>query len=343
MRRWLDLVALGTVADVAPLDGDNRRLVRAGLKVLASANARPGVAALRQIAKLPVGAKLTASDIAFRIAPLLNAPGRLGDAGLTLSLLRARTHQQAQQALKEVHAINERRKSLTSTMITEAKAQVLQVYGGSPASGLVVASEDWHRGVVGIVAARMADEFGVPAVVIALDGDTGHGSVRSFLGFDVHQALVQSSAELQAFGGHKAAAGLSIDKNRLQAFRAAFSDATQSLATQERPVTEVDIMLGDTFELPTLDDIMALEPLGQANPAPLFCAQAKVERKRAVGVDGGHLSLELNIAGKTLKSFAPNQGSQTQALPDDLKVIGELRPDHYRGGDHMEMIVRELE
>ena len=342
IRRWLDLVALGTVADVAPLDGDNRRLVRAGLKVLVAENARPGVVALRQIAKIPVGAKLTASDIAFRIAPLLNAPGRLGDAGLTLDLLCAKTQRDAQAALKKVHEINERRKELTSRSAIEAKAQVLEVYGAEPKSGVVVASKDWHRGVVGIVAARVAEEFGVPAVVVAFDGEQGHGSVRSYLDFDVYQALSSSSGELEKYGGHKAAAGLSMQRGRLDAFRAAFSDASRSVADLERPPTDVDIMLGSDFAIPSIDDLMALEPMGQGNPYPLFTAEAKVEQRRAVGVDGAHLSLGLNIAGRSMKAFAPNQGAQAASLTDSATVVGELRPDHYRGGDHIEMVVKEI-
>ena len=203
-------------------------------------------------------------------------------------------------------------------------------------------SDDWHRGVVGIVAARVAEEFGVPAVVVAFDGQLGHGSVRSFLGFDVHGALVNSASELQTFGGHKAAAGLSMDKRRLDAFRAAFSDASQEVAALERPAIDVDVMLGGDFPVPSIDDLMSLEPFGEGNPSPLFGASADVQSKRAVGVDGAHLSLGLKIAGRSMKAFAPNRGADAKGLAESITVVGELRPDHYRGGDHLEMIVKEL-
>ena len=227
LRAWLDLVAIGTIADVAPLTGDNRRLVRAGLKTIGSAQGRPALAALRQAAKIPEAAQLTARDVAFRFSPRLNAPGRLGVADLTLRFLTARTTKEAWSLLQDVDARNDERKALTAQATEEARAQVLELYGEAPEEGVVVASDAWHRGVVGIVAARLVDAFGVPAVVIALNGEHGHGSVRTTAGIDVYRALADCAEHLSAWGGHRAAAGLSMHERELDRFRAAFLAATQ--------------------------------------------------------------------------------------------------------------------
>jgi single-stranded-DNA-specific exonuclease len=220
LRAWLDLVAIGTIADVAPLTGDNRRLVRAGLMAIGSPKSRPALAALRQAAKIPESAQLTARDVAFRFAPRLNAPGRLGVADLTLRFLTAKSAKEAWRLLEDVEARNDERKTLTQQATEEACAQVVELYGESPEEGVVVASDSWHRGVVGIVAARLVDSFGVPAVVIAFDGEHGHGSVRTIQNIDVYRALADCAPHLSAWGGHRAAAGLALSKRNLDAFRA---------------------------------------------------------------------------------------------------------------------------
>ena len=169
LREWLDLVALGTIADVAPLDGDNRRLVRAGLSLLASPHARPGVVALRELAKIQASTALSAIDVAFRMTPRLNAPGRLGDPMLTLSLLCARSLPEARALAARVEQRNDERKAIEAAVTEQAIAQAIELYGAAPATGIVLAAEGWHRGVIGISAARVSERFGVPAVVIGVD------------------------------------------------------------------------------------------------------------------------------------------------------------------------------
>ncbi len=226
VRQYLDLVALGTVADVAPLDGDNRALVRAGLRVLAAPRLRPGVQALRDRAGLRARQPIGAGEIAFRLAPRLNAPGRLGDAALTLALLRARDPDEARRLAQRVEEVNDERKAVERAMTEEAIAQVEALWGRSPEHGIVVASERFHRGVVGITAARLVDRFGVPAVVVALDGSSGHGSGRTPSAIDLHAALSQCSTLFDRFGGHRAAAGVTLPAARMAEFREAFAAVT---------------------------------------------------------------------------------------------------------------------
>ena len=351
VRGWLDLVALGTVADVAPLDGDNRRLVRAGLRALASARARPGVAALRSLARLRPGAPIGGRTIAFKLAPRLNAPGRLGEASVTLELLRARDPARARTLAREVERLNDRRKVLSREATDAAMAQVEAVYGAEPAGGVVVGAEGWHPGVVGIVAARLADRFRVPVAVLALDGRAGQGSVRGDGLTDVHACLARCAESLELFGGHRAAAGMSIRPGRFEAFRDGFAEAVAASRAARRAervdqpsprVPVVDATLGETLALPSLEDLQLLEPLGEANPAPLFALAAQVHAARAVGADGSHLKLELDVGGRRVGAFAPGQGGRADALRGAIWAVGELYPDDYRGGDALELSVEAL-
>jgi single-stranded-DNA-specific exonuclease len=339
VRSWLDLVALGTVADVAPLDGDNRRLVRAGLRRLASNEARPGLAALREMAKLRAGTPIGAVDIAFRLAPRLNAAGRLGHSTVTLDLLQASSVEEARAVAARIEQLNEERKRIGEEVMEQALAQVREVYGEAPATGVVVAAEGWHRGVVGIVAARLVEQLGVPVACAGFDGAVGHGSVRGPEGARLHDALGASAAALESFGGHQAAAGFVLATRQLDAFRAAFGDATRVVerARSTRPTVDVEVD-GTTFPLPTADDLMRLEPLGEANRAPVFALpRARVEARRVVG--DRHLAVTLRVGRASLRAFGRNMARRLERLPETWSPVGELRPDTYRGDGSVELIL----
>jgi single-stranded-DNA-specific exonuclease len=340
LRHWLDLVAIGTIADLAPLTGDNRRLVRAGLSALGSSRVRPALGALRRAARIPDAATPTASDVAFRLAPRLNAPGRLGSADLALRFLQARTAEQAEILLQEIEAQNEDRKSLAQRATDEAFAQVREIYGEAPAVGVVVASNGWHRGVVGIVAARIVDSFGVPAAAVAFDGDQGHGSVRTVGDFDVHGAVARCASDLGSWGGHRAAAGLSLARKALDSFRASFAEATRMHAFSV-PAVGVDVEIEGPFRPPTVDDLSRLGPFGEGHPAPLFLVHAHVVRASGVGKDAIHGKLELHIGADSVRAFAPGMFSRLEGR-DAVRLIGEFQPDHWMGGRSVELLVKEV-
>lgn len=341
LRAWLDLVAIGTIADVAPLTGDNRRLVRAGLKAIGTPKGRPALAALRQAAKIPESAQLTARDVAFRFAPRLNAPGRLGAADLTLRFLTAKSAKEAWRTLEEVEARNDERKLLTQKATEEARAQVVELYGEGPEEGVVVASESWHRGVVGIVAARLVDAFGVPAVAIALDGEHGHGSARTIRGVDVYRALAHCASHLSGWGGHRAAAGLSLSKRDLDAFRASFLQATQGAAAAEAREVPVDVALGGAFRVPTVEDLQRLGPFGEGHPVPTFMLDAQVLEAAGVGEGRIHGKLKLRVGEDSIRAFAPGLFARLQGR-EQLKLIGEFQPDHWMGGRSVELLVNDV-
>lgn len=341
LRHWLDLVAIGTIADLAPLTGDNRRLVRAGLQALGTAQSRPALRAMRQTAKIGERAHLTARDVAFRFAPRLNAPGRLGAADLTLRFLMADAPSDAWSLLEQIEAKNEERKALTDRATREAVAQAQEVYGDAPEHGIVVASDDWHRGVVGIAAARLVDSFGVPVVVISFDGDSGHGSVRAPAGFDVYGALSRCAANLTAWGGHRAAAGLSLHRRSLETLRRSFADASSAGSYDQAPTTEIDVALGGAFRAPSLEDLRRLGPFGEGFPVPSFLVEAHVVEATAVGEGGAHAKLNLRIGPDSVRAFAPGSFSRVEGRAD-LRLVGEFQPDHWIGGEAVELLVKDV-
>lgn len=337
LRRWLDLVALGTIADVAPLDGDNRRLVRAGLRLLGSESVRPGLQALKEIAKLPGNGAVTASDVAFRLTPRLNAPGRLGNQQLTLDLLLCDDMERARGLAAQVEAQNQRRKAVEADVTEAATAQVRDVYGPAPDSGIVVGARGWHQGVVGITAARLVDRFGVPAVVVALGEERGHGSCRAPDGFRLFDAVSACEPHLLRYGGHQAASGVTLHVDAFSAFREAFGHASRASGmVGSAAATQADIRLGEAFDLPTASELYQLEPLGQGNAEPVVhIPDVAVERRRVVG--DGHLKLDVKLGQRRLSVFGLGMSDASVGEGERVQLLGILRPDTFRGGDAVEL------
>lgn len=343
LRDWLDLVALGTIADVAPLDGDNRALVRAGLMRIAQGQARPGIAALCELAG-PRAGNMGAIDLSFRVTPRLNAAGRMGDPTLTLELLRARTLEEARELASRIDGINTERKATERAVTAAAIEQVRSVYGQRLPAVIVAAGEGWHRGVVGITAARMAETFGVSAIAIAFDGDVGHGSGRARDGYPLFDAIERQRSLLLAFGGHQAASGLSLNRAQLDEFRAAMTNSEPERADLGgKSAVAVDVVLdGNAMGVPTASQLWALEPVGEKNPEPIvLLAAAVVDRVRPVGE--GHLKMNLRVGRQSVSAFGYELASRSPAVGDRIDALGTLRPDHWSGGDRVELRLMDFE
>jgi len=335
LRPLLDLVAIGTIADVAPLDGDNRALVRAGLKVLSEAR-RPGVRALLELANIDPGTPLTAEDVAFRIAPRLNAPGRLGAPDLAVELLLAPTLDAAHALAAEIEQRQLERRAVQDRMLEEALAEV-EREGYRERAALVIGREGWNHGIVGIVAGRLASELQKPVVVIGFEQGIGRGSVRGPKGARLHDAVSACSALLRRFGGHQAAAGLEVEVEQLDALRQAFETAcaAQPRAEAVDDVPRVPLATGDALPK-VLADLAELEPCGESNPAPALALVGRVVSAREV--TGGHLKLELQLpSGDRLSAFGIAMGARAASLSGSVAVSGKLRPDRYRGGNAIEL------
>lgn len=294
-HRYVELVALGTVADVVPLRGENRSLVRAGLLKMSGASEIPGIEALRRAAG--AGGEVTAGEIAFLLGPRLNAAGRVGDPTLGLRLLLAESVEEATPIALELDACNARRRRIEEEVLSAALLQVEEVHRLAEDRGLVVAGEGWHEGVVGIAASRLVDAFHRPALVIAIEEGVGRGSGRSIPGFDLFAALSECAELFDAFGGHAAAAGFTLAAERIGLLRERFLAVTRERLGPEDLVPELAFdayidLDGMNFEL--LQAIESLEPFGEANPAPLFVSRGVRLSGRAVGKDASHLKLTVS-------------------------------------------------
>jgi single-stranded-DNA-specific exonuclease len=287
----LDYVALATVADVVPLVGENRILVRHGLKLL-NRSRWPGLRALVAAAGL-AGQEIRASHVGFILGPRLNAAGRIGDAGEGLRLLLEDDGAEAERQARQLEVLNTERQDLDQRTLTQALEQIEREVRLDRAPVLVLASDEWHPGVVGIVASRVVERFGRPTFLIGLDGEVGKGSGRSISGFDLNAALRDCADLLERFGGHRMAAGLTVRRDRLEAFRERFTAVAGRTLDPATLGPEQRVDLEITLDEATLDLerlCRHLEPCGMGNPAPVFLTRgAELLNWQFVGVTGGHL------------------------------------------------------
>jgi single-stranded-DNA-specific exonuclease len=335
MRRWLDLVAIGTIGDVAPLDGDNRALVRAGLMLMAKGT-RHGTKALAEVAGCAAGAP-TGEDVSFRLAPRINAPGRLDKPDLALALLLADSEVEARRLAVEVEDFCTRRKEVERAVYAEALA-MLEDPELAKLPAIVLGQQGWHAGVVGIVAGRLASRFRKPAIVLALDGARARGSVRGPAGFSVYDALVRARDVLVTFGGHHAAAGVEIESARLDALRDRFCAACVEEGLPEaRGGPDADAVLhdGDRADK-VLDDLERFEPCGQSNPSPRIAVE-RTPLLRTRELTGGHLRLWIQLAGAEVSCFGPEMGPQASRLGSHVRLVGALKRDTWQGRRAAEM------
>ncbi|HVH68565.1 MAG TPA: single-stranded-DNA-specific exonuclease RecJ [Gemmatimonadales bacterium] len=313
---FLDLVALATVADVVPLTGENRILVRHGLKMLADSR-WTGLRALVDAAGL-TGRPLKAGHVGFILAPRLNAAGRIGDANDGLRLLLSDDPHVAADIARELETLNARRQALDQRILDEA-VELAERGLGPDDRALVLAADAWHPGVIGIVASRLVERYGRPTFLVGWDGELGRGSGRSIAGFDLHAALHRVGHHLEKYGGHTMAAGLTIRRDRYEAFRAAFLGVAGDLLGPHDlvPAQRVDLELPLGLVSEELERLMRyLEPCGPGNPAPVF----GVRHARAVGarrVGTNHLRFTLD--------------DESGALPAIAFQWADVIPDHWLG------------
>ncbi len=353
MREFLmqavGLVSLGTVADVVPLVDENRVLVRHGLSSLRN---RPplGVAALMKVIGMDLVGPLSSEDISFKLAPRLNAAGRLGQATLGIELLTTESSERAAALAAYLHELNGSRESLERSIYLAANKQATEQFDPEGDAALVLADRGWHPGVIGIVAARLAEKFHRPVVMIAFDplgNKPGVGSARSAGGFDLHAGFAACTEHLVSHGGHAAAAGLKIEEPRLEAFREQFCEFAASEMSDSARVAELRIDAEVTFSALTstaVADIERLAPFGHSNPRPLLCATdvTLLEPPKLVGGGQRHLSLRLVQHGVQFKAIAFGGSDWAADLTETSGPIAvAFRPfvNHFRGRKSVELQV----
>lgn len=340
----LDLVALATIADVAPLRGENRVLVRYGLKLLADTT-HPGLRALIRSSGLE-GKPLTAGRVGFVLAPRLNAAGRIADAKLGLKLLLAEREDEANVIARELEELNRARQELDRAVLDDAMRQVERA-DMRDRYAHVLHQEGWHAGVIGIVASRIVEHTARPAVLVAVEHGVGKGSGRSISAFDLHGALGECRELFQRYGGHRAAAGLTMDASQLPAFVERFDEVARSRLTPDDLVPELRVDLDVPIDQ-VGEDLEKLvrhfEPFGIGNPAPTFCASgARLAcPPRKIGSDG--LKFSIDAARGALEAIAwgmaPRAASFDVARAFDLAF--RLERDEYRGVSRLQLRVADV-
>ena len=326
MRNFLfgaiSLAAIGTVCDVVPLVDENRILVHHGLNCLRE-YASPGVRHLLAIANLVDKPKIEADDLGFGIGPRLNASGRLGQAQLGVELLTCEDNDRAKELAEYIDALNKNRKSLEIKIQRSAEKLIEDNFEPERDAALVLAADDWHLGVIGIVAGRLAEKYQRPTIMISTDANNqrdGVGSCRSSCGVDLYEALGQCSDQLVKFGGHKAAAGLSIKKEDISGFREDFCEAVVQQVHFEDLYQDLDIdaevLVGHlTFNMMT--ELSKLEPFGQSNPRPIFCInQVQLADVRTMGNEDQHLSILIQQHGNQIRAVGFGKGEWSEALAE---------------------------
>jgi single-stranded-DNA-specific exonuclease len=319
LKSAVGLAAVGTVADVVPLQAENRVIVRFGLQSLSEMGS-PGLKALLQVAKLSDKQALRADDIGFGIGPRINAAGRLGQARLAVELLTTQDPERAVQLAAWLDQLNDNRKTVERRILRQAKEMVAEHEAWQQHKTLVLAHHDWHPGVIGIVASRVAEEFDKPAILISLKEDgTGTGSGRSFAGFPLYDALQACSAHLLQFGGHKAAAGLKLQAGNIDAFRdslAAWADEHFHPAAEDTQLRiDAEVLLSEV-NLRAVTELERLGPFGAENPTPRFMASRVelAEPPKTMGEGGRHLSVRIRQQGTVMRAVAFGRAEWAEEL-----------------------------
>ena len=339
---YADMVCLGTVADVMPLQGENRVFVARGLEALKHTN-RPGIAALMKESGCDAKT-VTASSIGFMLAPRINAAGRMGKIELAIELFLTRDAERASYLAAALCDLNKQRQSVESEIYDQAIAMLRDQ---QIPEAIVLAGETWHQGVVGIVASRIADEYSCPTFLICMDGDHGKASSRSYGGFNLFTSLSTLSALLESYGGHELAAGFTIHRDNIDSFRQQICALAKKYYAQidERTVLDVDcVVTADLLSVAGIDSLNALEPCGNCCPKPLLMMERlHVERISMVG-GGRHMRLRLRQGRHGINAIYFSTTPETASIqPGDLVDVAFLpQINEFRNARTVQLNVQDI-
>jgi single-stranded-DNA-specific exonuclease len=344
LRSCLDLVALGTLADRVPLVGLNRVLVSNGIRSM-NWNSRPGIRSMMQVSGIEPG-EADCQDIAFKLAPMVNAPGRLGAAEISLNLLTTRDGKQAGELAEKARLANRHRRHMECAIVNEIEERIRsepdRVDGRRT---LYFGGEGWHRGVLGIVASRLVDRYHRPALVFSLQGDLAVGSGRSIDGFDLHDALQRMRGFLDKYGGHTYAAGLTLSRanfplleRKLEGFaRTAMGDLDLV------PRMEIDACLSLEEITPVVwEELACLAPFGEANPEPVFLSpEVEVVSSRIVGE--GHLKIAVRQGERVFDGIGFGLSGYHSLEGKRVRMVFSLQSNQWQGHKRLELRIADLE
>jgi single-stranded-DNA-specific exonuclease len=337
---YQDLAAIGTVADMVPLVGENRHLVQQGLLRLNEAS-RTGLEALINVSGIQPG-HITASTIGFSLGPRINASGRLSSAMHAFELLVEDDHEKAQALAEKLDRLNRERQRYTNDVILKVKEQ-----NPSPTEKVILSFDpEYHQGVVGLAASRVADQYFRPAIIGTVGENETRASARSIPGFHITEALEEISELLLRFGGHESAAGFTLENQNREKFIDQILDVAEKHIDEEKltPSIKIDACIGFDSITPELMTFLdELEPFGSKNHQPVFCASdVKLLANRSVGHDGSHLKMTLERGGKPYDGIAFRKGELAQHLPDRVDIAFHVERNNYMGYETLQLRVVDI-
>ncbi|MDY3972788.1 MAG: single-stranded-DNA-specific exonuclease RecJ [Clostridia bacterium] len=344
--KYVDLATLGTIADVVPLVGENRIIADKGLKVLQNPR-RAGLRAIMEVAGV-LGKSINASTIAFAIAPRLNAAGRLGTATTAVELLLTKDENRAREIALALDEENKERQLTEKQIFDEALGMIAADPNFEKKKVIVLAHEDWHHGVIGIVASRLCDMYYKPCILISHSNGVGKGSGRSIKGFNLFDALTHCEKHLTDFGGHAVAAGLNVNMSDLENFTKEINKYADELLTEKDMIPSVDIDCPLSERAVTLENakmISKLEPFGMGNEKPVFAiANAQVTNIAAVGMDNKHLRLRINKNNQMINCIGFGMGEYASMLRsgDMINIAFQMDINTYQGNETVQLLLKDL-
>ena len=345
-ERLYQIAALGTVADVAPLVDENRVITKVGLYFLGR-NPDPSLGGLLRVAGIEPG-NLNAGHLSFQLAPRLNAAGRMGSPEIGRGLLLSKDPVEIRELAEKLDRMNYQRRSIQAEIYDQSMAMIDSDRAKYLRNVIVVAGEGWNKGIVGIVAAKIQERYYRPTVVIALDGDDGSGSARSIPGFDLFSAISRSSSLLSRFGGHRAAAGLSIDRGRIDDFRDEFDRVAGEMLGGDDlvPKLKIDAELSiSEVGLSLIDELESLEPFGMGNRRPIF-SSSEISISGAPVVMGkkkDHLKIRVGRDGDTRECVGWGMAHRIEELSAEMiDVVYQLKADEWRDRRRVQMVLKDF-
>ncbi|MFD3260147.1 single-stranded-DNA-specific exonuclease RecJ [Paenibacillus lentus] len=350
---WTELVTLGTIADLMPLTDENRILVMNGLKAM-SYSSFPGITALIGASGYAKGEKkeeVSSNNVAFGLAPRINASGRMSHAKQAVALLTTQNIEEAEKIAEDLDILNKERQLLVDSIVQEAAAQLANREAeGSIPHVIVLAGEGWNPGVIGIVASKILDRYYRPTLVLGIDPDTGicKGSARSIPGLDIYEALTHCKSLLEHYGGHPSAAGMTLHRDQLKPLEEQLNEFAAGVLCEEHFVpimhTDLECALSD-ISLPVIEQLAGLAPFGMGNTCPrLLIRGAKLVECRPLGKEGKHMKLLLSQNGTTMEAVAFGKGQLLSHLTEEARVdvVAEASINEWNGSRKPQLMIQDL-